>query len=355
VKRPAIFIGALAISFGVEVAPSWATNWYVDPENGTDNATCGQSLAAGGPTSGPCATLNQALANANAGDNINITSSGLFGPIILTSAINIAGPLSGTAVIKYSGAPAGCIHAAPGNCGTATAGVEINDTNAADTSIELENVIASPGSGGQAAIHIANAPLVILENVSMHGNNSSTVALLYDQSATAVSGGVHSLLVYGGEVSLGSTVAGGIYMDTSVPTNFQISDSQIHHSKFGIKLNAAAITGGGLSANIDNEKMSNLTANGIVLNPGGQVTASISRSRLSGVGGVALLINSGASATLFENVITGNPTGVELANGGAAVTFGNNDIYFNSTNVTGGTLSGAPAISNGANPPGMTQ
>src|SRR6202035_3312230 len=85
-------------------------DFYVDAENGTDSTTCGgASLAL--PSLGPCATLNQALANASAGNTIVVVKGGTFGPIYLSGSISIVGPADKSLVIVADGTVnAGCIH-----------------------------------------------------------------------------------------------------------------------------------------------------------------------------------------------------------------------------------------------------
>jgi hypothetical protein len=349
-KSFALLAGISALAIGASVAPSWAANWYVDAENGTDNTTCGQSLASGGSTSGPCATLNKALSVATDGDTIFIEHPGTFGPIYLTSSISIVAPENQSVMIVQNGAAPGCVGAAPGTCAsanTSAAAVEVADTNSNDAPIKLKNLILNAGQDGIASVHIANGWNVVMERdvLRTSGSNTNVVALLYDQSATAgTSGTPHQIYMSEGDIAF-SNNAGGVFLEPTVPTSANFNKGKVHHLKFGIKLNSTLVSGGNLSAVLDDEELSSFNTNAVavVATSGGQANASISRSTISQASTDGVYVDgSGAFAEFYEDVITQTATGIQLSSSGTGITFGNNDIYSNGTNVSG-TLSAAPA------------
>ena len=125
-----LFVGSLAVTLGAGLAPSFAAppfgTFELIGQLRSNSATCG------GPsyfvnTTGPCATLNQALQNASPGNNIVVIGGGAFGPIFLNGAKSIAGPEDKSLQIINSAAAPGCIGAAPGTCAaSAAAAIEVN-------------------------------------------------------------------------------------------------------------------------------------------------------------------------------------------------------------------------------------
>jgi hypothetical protein len=214
----------------------------------------------------------------------------------------------------------------------------------------LKNILVSTGNGGIAAIHIANGWNVVLTNVPLRasGTNAAAVALLYDQSATAGTGTTpHQLYMHGCDVAFadGSTT-GGVLIEPTVSTSLNINGGEFHHMKFGIKINDTAISSGNLSAVVDSTQFFSFNTNAVVVTGGGTgtVNLSLSRSTVSQTATDGLyVVGTGASALLYEDVITETNIGVALGTGGTVFTFGNNDIFFNGTNVSGGSLTAAPA------------
>ena len=62
----------------------------------------------------------------------------------------------------------------------------------------------------------------------------------------------------------------------------------------------------------------------------------LSRSTIENAGSSAFNVNGGnALGLLFKSTITGNQVGVAVSGGATAYSFGNNEIFGNSTNITG--------------------
>jgi hypothetical protein len=144
-----------------------------------------------------------------------------------------------------------------------------------------------------------------------------------------------------------SNSGGGIFLHSSSPASLNFSGGQVHDLTFGIKLNATSLSSGSsVNAVIESTELFGFSTNAIALiaTSGGSATATVSRSTISQTGDDAIYVDGPtATALLYDNVITASNTGVQNASSGASVTFGNNEIFSNTTNVSGNPLSAAPA------------
>jgi len=154
-----IIVGSAGLILGLGTASSWATGpslpnntAYVDGEFGTDSSTCGNALLGASfadTATGPCQTLNQALANLpTTGGNVFIVRGGQFGPIILTAGVSINGPDDRSAVITWNPSTVpGCLGALPPSCNGGASATYAVDIQAGSTNtVKLKNVIISNSS-----------------------------------------------------------------------------------------------------------------------------------------------------------------------------------------------------------------
>jgi hypothetical protein len=316
-------------------ALSAASTLYVNPELGVDTGNC--------PQTAPCQSLNYALAEAAAGDMIDIETGGAFGPIYITQPIAINGPADGSASIVWSSTQPGCVGAVAGSCnGSAAANYAVEIVATASSAVELNNLVIDNGSGTNGAMHIASAAGVGMKgSVLRSGTGAVPQLLLMDTSQ----GSLMQLIFNNCDFGF-NAAGGGIFMHPSSPASLNFSGGQIHNLVFGIKLNATSMSSGSsVNAVIDSTELFGFSTNAIavVATSGGNATATVSRSTISQTGDDAIYVDgAAATALLYNNVITASSTGVQNAGSGASVTFGNNDIFSNATNVTG-TLSPAPA------------
>jgi large repetitive protein len=317
-----------------------ATALFVNPESGTDTGVC--------PQTAPCATLNYALAEAPAGATISIENGGTFGPIYITQPVTIDGPADGTASIVWSSTPPGCVGGIAGSCnGNAAASYAVEIVAGASSVVELNNLVIDNGAGSNGAMHIASAASVGMRGSALRGGTGSSPQLLLMDSSQ---GSLMQLMFTNCDVGP-NAAGGGIFLHPSSPASLNINGGQVHNLTFGVKLNATSLSSGSsVNAAIDSTTLFGFDTNAIVVvaTSGGSATASVSRSTISqSTDDVLYVDGSTATALLYDNVITASNAGVNNASSGASVTFGNNDIYANTTNVGGNPLSAAPAGAGG--------
>ena len=320
------------MTLGGGLAPSFAAPpdnvFYVDGASGVDSGSCGASTS-------PCLTLNVALQNASAGNTIEVVRGGAFGPIYLTGAIAIAGPADKSLFIVNSGAPPGCIGAAPGTCApSTTAGVQINA--GATDQIKLKDMVVSAGSAGTAAIQIDSAQGVTMTGVTGRGGTSSSLGAIV--TATPATNNL-ALFIHNCDIAF-SAFGGGVLLQPSgsVGAAVEFSGGEIHHATFGLQINANSTTGG-LAGAFDTTQFFafNNSAVSVAATASGAAHIVFSRSTIVNTGGAALKVNgANASAEIFEDVFTGDGTGINLVGGAHANGFGNSMIFGNGVNCAVG-------------------
>ena len=250
-KKFALLIGTAAVAMCLGTASSWAvvtgqSVLFVDPETGLNrNTTCGQ--AGTGVSTGPCATLNQALANAANGASIFITRPGVFGPIIITGPINISGPPDGQAIIQWLASTVpGCVGGSSCNGGSnATYAVDIQA--GATNTVKLKNVIINANGTNAAAVHVNTAFGVSLTKVPLRcgAGTSTPEAMLVDSSQNS------QLQLYFHDSDIGFCGGGGAILVAptgTTPVRMNFNNSEVHNAQFGLTLNATGLTG---TASID--------------------------------------------------------------------------------------------------------
>lgn len=336
-----LLLGSLVVTLGAGLTPSLAAppfgTFFVDPELGADLATCGgASLAT--PSTGPCLTLNQALQNASPGNNIIVTKGGAFGPIYLNGSMSIAGPEDRSLQIINSGAAPGCIGAAPGTCAASTtAAIEVNGVST--DQIKLKNLLASAGSTGSAAILIDAAGGVTMSAVTGRGGQSTGTGGIL----TAIpSSGNLQLYIHNCDIAFSKTMGDVLLQPTgSANTSIEFSGGELHHAVYGLQINAASTTGSLAGAFDSTQFFSfNNSAVSVLANSTGLAHIVFSRSTIVNTGGAALKVNgANAQAEIYEDVFTGDGTGVNVVGGAQVVGFGNSMIFGNGSNCA---LGGAP-------------
>jgi hypothetical protein len=343
-RKLGLLAACLAFALGSGVAPSWAATWFVDAASGNDNGgTCGGSAI--GSANPPCQTLNRALQNAAASDVITVTHGATWGPINLTGQISISGPDDSSMVIVNNGTGPGCIGAAPGTCAAASASSPaIEIAGSATDTIKLKGFLVNGGSGGTSSLHITSAFVVQLTGMVFRSNNGSSLnAMVYDQSNVPTSGSPHQLYLHNCDAAFSSN-GGDVWVAPSVPTAVHFSGGELHHAKFGYRVDASGLSSGTVNTLVDNTEFFSFSNNGVVVIAGGSAAANLALARSSitqsGLNGL-VVSGANASATLYEDVITQTNTGINIL-GGVVYSLGNNQIFFNGTNITGGSLTTNP-------------
>jgi hypothetical protein len=367
-RKPTLLVTYAATAIVLGTVSSWASgnNWFVDPEIGADSAICGgesnvsaNAVPPNAAANGPCATLNQALTNASAGDNIIIEKPGVFGPIFLTDSISIIGPADGSAIIEWlPSTAAGCIHGAPGSCTGTSSGDTSSSTPlyAVDAQagsanvIKFKNVLISNGAGTNGAVHIGNNFGVAFKQCAIRGGSGTISEMMYiNPSALNSSNGPVQVYFASSDVAFSSS-GGGVYIAPTVSVNVLFQGGEVHNSNFGIKADATAgplPSGSSIYVGTDaTEFFSQSTSAAIAkTSPTSGATGGVhyllSRSTVTNTGSYAVYANgANASMILYEDTITGTFAGVNIANGGTIISMQDNEIFGNTNNCeVGGTAS----------------
>jgi hypothetical protein len=360
-RKLTLLIGTVAIAAGLGSAPSWATSGivddiaYVDPEFGSDSASCGGDdlWGASSPVqgtyqaTGPCQTLNQALNNLGTnGGTVQITRPGVFGPIVLTASTNILGPESPPAQIDWKpGVVPGCNGFLPGsgNCNSnADATYAVDIQVGTGNSVKFKNVLIN-GNGSTtngnptAALHLGSAGFVSLTGTALRaGSCSGTVPemMLVDSSQ----GSQMQIYMHNADVAF-SCNGGAIVLEPTgaTPIRMDFNGSEVHNATFGLQSIATGLTG---TANIqiivaDTEffSFSNSAISIVAPNASNTDAFLVVRSEIVNTGGAGIKLNgAGAESAIYEAAILGNATGVNIVNTGETggmATYSNNAIIGN--------------------------
>ena len=305
---------------------------FVNKEFGSDTGTCLQTA--------PCRTLDYALSQATAGGTIDIESGGTFSPLYLTQPITINGPADGSASIVWSsGIQPGCVNGSIGSCnGNASANYAVEIVASSTTGvIELNNLVIDNGAGTSGAVHVASAYSVSMTGTVLHGGTGSIPQIMLVDSSQ---GSMMELYFSNCDVGFSSSGGGILVAPTSAtPVTVLFQGGEVHNGLFGLKFDASELsTGTKMSAGIDRSRFFSFTNSAVTAKAAsaGSVDTVLSRSTIVNTGSSAFNVNgANALGVLFKSTITGNQVGVAVASGGTVYSFGNNEIFGNSTNVTG--------------------
>jgi hypothetical protein len=339
-RKLALFTGSLAIALAAGAGSSSAVPFnvvFVDGYQGFDSATCGAAPQSPGTTA-PCATLNQALQNSVVGGSIVVVRGDAFGPIYLTGSIAIQGPEDRSLQIINSGAAPGCIGAAPGTCAASTnAAIEVNAGST--DQIKLKNMLVSAGPSGSAAILIDAAGGVTMSAVTGRGGTSTGTGGIV---TVAPSTGSLQLYIHNCDIAFSKTMGAVLLQPTgSANASIEFSGGELHSAVYGLQINAASTTGSLAGAFDSTQFFSfNNSAVSVLANSAGLAHIVFSRSTIVNTGGAALKVNgANALAEIYEDVFTGDGTGVNVVGGAQVIGFGNSAIFGNGSNCA---LGGVP-------------
>ena len=303
---------------------------YVDPRTGADSISCGAQTQ-------PCATLNQALQNSNPGATIEILSGGVFGPVLFAAGASIVGPADQSAVIQWSPAALpGCIGGGPGSCnGFASANYAVEIAAGAADMVNLKNVTLDNAGNSLGALKVGNARALALDGVVVRGGSGAIAQMVAVQPNT---GSQFQLDLSRCDIAFSAT-GGGLLIQPqgSTSVSAELSNSAIHNVKFGVQLDATALTGGGagIQAVFDAMEFFSINNSAISVSAAGAgfARANLSRSTILNTGGAAVKVNgANAVGALYQDVITGSSAGVNVLGGASMFSLGNNQIYGNGNN-----------------------
>lgn len=307
-----------------------AVTLFVNSEVGSDSGSC--------PQTAPCQSLNYALSEASSGASIVIETGGIFGPIYLTAPIFISGPSDGTAVIQWNNIPPGCIGGAPGSCnGSANASYAVDINAGATASISLKNLVFDNSVGSNGAMHISSAANVTCQSIVVRGGSGVIPQMVLIDSSQG-----SQLQFYMSAADLAFSGSGGaIYIHPSgaTPVAARIVHTDVHDATFGIEVDATALGSGAIiEADTDHSEFFSFSGSAVNVQAtsGGNARVVLVRSNIINSGAPAFNVSGvNALGLLYKTTITGNATGVAISSGATVLSYSNNEVFGNGTNVSG--------------------
>jgi hypothetical protein len=317
-KSYAIRLGFLALFlvFGFYGAPAQAqaTRTWVSGV-GSDGNPCSRTA--------PCLTFAGAIASTAAGGEINCLDPGGFGSLTITKAISII-------------------------CESGEAGVLVSGTNAFNVAAGATDVVFLKGldfegtGTGLIGINFTSGAALHVENCIIHGFNAgSALGILF--APTAAGSRLFVTDSYISENGVGST-GGGIFVRPNGGSATALAElNRVSTNNNATGTRADGTGNGGVKLSVRDSNSSGNTFGGYVsFSPSGgpAVTVLVDSATVSNNGGNGLNAN-GATAALqvSRSVITGNGVSVATPNGGVLQSYGDNDIFGNTTNTLPTTIS----------------
>jgi hypothetical protein len=282
-KSVAVVVAALASSLYALPAGAQSSRTFVSGV-GLDANSCSRTA--------PCATFAGAMSKTAAGGEIDCLDSGGFGNVTINKSLTIDCTGVGGSILAVGGITAITVNAGP------------NDR-------------------------------VIVRNLNFTGAGSGAIAIRF-------LAGLHLIVE---NVRIANFTNAGIEVNTTTSGFIYVRDAVISNVPTGIRVSTT--TGGGITAQIDNTRIDNVT-NGLDVTSTG-VFASISNSVVMAASGAGLLtsgpgfinasktilarngigvnsIASGGSIRISSNALDDNTTGIAFANGGTVSSAGNNTV-----------------------------
>jgi hypothetical protein len=239
----------------------------------------------------------------------------------------------------WSSAQPGCVGGLAGSCnGNATANYAVQiAVGATAGTVELNNLVIDNGAGTSGALHVASAFSVSMTGTVLRGGTGAIPQIMLVDSSQ---GSVLELFFSNCDVGFSSTGGGILVAPTSAtPVTALFQGGEVHNGLFGIKFDASGLSAGSeIQAGIDNSRFFSFTNSAVTAKAAGNggVSVVLSRSSIVNTGSSAFNVNgANAAGLLFKDTITGNAVGVAVGGGATAYSYGNDEIFGNSTNVTG--------------------
>jgi hypothetical protein len=269
----------------------------------------------------PCLTFAAALAQTNAGGEIDVLDPGDFGPVTIAKAISIANDGGGAGTASLSGT-SGIVISAGATDMINLRGLVFDGVNASGTS----GVVFSSG----ARLHI--------ENCVFQGFTTSGVAF-----SPGTGSAVTTLLVVQNTTILNNATGILIRPASGIAANAVLRRLRIdHNTGDGLRVDGTAGSGA-INAALSDSTASLNAGNGIDAVSGpGNTTVDIMRVVAAANGSAAIQSNQSsggtASVTVGSSVLYGNAVGIQATGGAALLSYGNNQMTGNAANgsFTGG-------------------
>jgi Periplasmic copper-binding protein (NosD) len=291
--------------FGLTAGPAnaLATRTFVSG-TGVDSGTCTRAA--------PCRNFAYAITQTAAFGEIAVLDTAGYGTLTINKSISIVNP---------GGVEAG-IAAAPGGTAITITGLAAGDI------VALRGLTIEGAQSGVKGIVFNSIGALEIDNCVIRdfaGSSGNAIEITPTTGATTFRIS-NSILAANGH--------DGILVNPSGSATVQ---GVIDHVAASGNINngiAIASAGGAVNVSITNSVVSSNLASGI-LAASAKVTVS-NTTAANNPGGI--VANASATIQLTQSLVAGNTTGVVL-NGGVVQTYGDNNINFNGTPVSGGSLS----------------
>lgn len=317
---------------------------YVSPRTGADSGLC--------PVTAPCATLNYALSVSGAGGRITIVDGGVFGPIVLTKAITIAGidPHIPFQIAADPAAQVGCVGALPSGCALSNHGFAAEIAAGVSDTVTLTNLQMLAGSYGAGALKLTSGGIVQLSENVYRGNAGATspIIALYPNNP-----GTTQVQVYFSSSDIGfngaDANAGALEVKPSGNTSLKLhfNHCDVHNASYGIRADSTLLSGPSvnIAAAISESEFfsfANAAASAISATGKGTLTVAVDGARVLNANVAVQASGNQSTVILTGSTISGNGTGVLVQNGAQVFTSQSNTIAGNGTDISGGLTSSPP-------------
>ena len=310
-----------------------APTFYVSGTTGTDTGLC--------PVTAPCATLNYALSVADVGATITILDGGVFGPVVLTGAINISGtdPNMKSQIAADPTAQVGCIGALPPECNLANNGYGLEIAAGTNDNVKIDNLLLSAGSNGIGALKFTSGGQLQLSHDAFLGNSSATGAIVELAPNNA---GTTQAQVNFSNSDVGFNNGGAIEVKPSGNTSLmlQMHHVDVHNAQYGLSADATLLSGKSVTITtlVSNSQFDSFTSNASTaysISGAGRINSTYDGVTMNNSGSSAIMSNGPQSVVFLTNsTVSGNAVGITVS-GGTVFSSVNNTIFGNGTDVSG--------------------
>jgi hypothetical protein len=273
----------------------------------------------------PCLTFAAALAQTNAGGEIDVLDPGDFGPVTIAKSVSIYGDAAGVAGAIPSPGTSGIVVSAGSSDSINLRGLIFDGVNA---------------SGTSGVVFLSGARLYV-ENCAFLGFTTSGITFSPGAgSATTTQMVVQDTTILNNATGLLIKPTGGI------AANAELRQLRIdHNTGEGLRIDGTGGSGA-IKATLADSTASSNASNGIdaVSGPG---NASVDVMRIvaaaNGSAGIASNQSGGgtASVTVGSSVLYANAIGIQAAGGASLLTYGNNQVTGNASN---GSFTGTASL-----------
>jgi len=315
----ALTLAPVALAGPAAAAGTQVQTWVSD--TGSDSSTTCQITA-------PCATFNGAYGKTLIGGEIKCLNSGDYGVVAITNSITIncqysIGAIGDGAAVFSIDAPAGSV--------ITLRGLDL-DAGAGDDVATCMSPLGEINFTGGGVLHLQKVKINHMTNSNSAGGGGTPCGegILFAPTSNA------TLDITDSDITDNGTggILAGIYIkpQSGIEANVTITRSQVQGNYFGIVGDGRS--GGTISATISDSVVSGNAENGItVISSGSSVVFMIDQTKVTGNAAAGLFAGGSGAGMLARNTtVFKNGYGLDIVNGGALYSYGNNSVAGNATN-----------------------